>query len=126
MESLELNVKDIYLYCFSPGYSFIISSLSLKDIPQFKRIRQWLFQCGYIQYIIDDQIWSADNTNPVQLSHFRAKRPCHVSLIKRFDARDIEDDKEDEFLDYIENCSGKFVFIQRKPNYKTLDLIKFR
>lgn len=58
---------------------------------------------------MDDQIWTADNTNPVQLTHYRAKRPCHVSLIKQFDARDVEDDKEDEFLDYIENCSGMYV-----------------
>jgi len=80
----------------------------LQDIPRFKKIRQWLFHTGYIQYIVNGEIWSHDNTNPIQLTHFRASRPCYVNLVKTFDAQDVEDDK-DEFLDYIENCDGRFL-----------------
>ena len=77
-----------------------------QDIQRFKKIRQWLFNLGYIQYIVNGEIWTHDNCNPIQLTHFRASRPCYVNLVKPFDAQDVEDDK-DEFLDYIENCDGK-------------------
>eukprot|EP00111_Clytia_hemisphaerica_P023811 TCONS_00070164-protein len=76
---------------------------SVQDVTRFKKIRQWLFNLGYIQYIVNGEIWSHDNTNPIQLTHFRASRPCYVNLVKPFDAQDVDDDK-DEFLDYIENC----------------------
>ena len=87
----------------------------MQDIPQFKKIRQWLFHTGYIQYIVDNKVWTADSIiSPVQLSHFRAARPCYVNLIRDFDSRDVEDDKDDEFLDYIEQCHGMFIFLQSK------------
>ena len=72
-------------------------------------MRQWLFQTGYIQYIIDGQIWTADNTSALQIAHFRASRPCYVNLLRKFTVSDWEEDKDDEFMDYIENCDGKII-----------------
>ena len=73
----------------------------------FKKIRQWLFQTRHIQYIVNGEIWNSENTNTLQLSHFRAGRPCYVNLLKKFDMTDVDEDT-DEFIDYIENCDGKF------------------
>lgn len=73
------------------------------EIPMFKKIRQWLFQTGHIQYIVNGEVWNSNNANPIQLSHFRAGRPCYVNLLKKFDVTDVEEEN-DEFIDYIENC----------------------
>ena len=71
---------------------------------------------------MNGEIWTHDNCNPIQLTHFRASRPCYVNLVKPFDAQDVEDDK-DEFLDYIENCDGKALQIPKKKmsNYLSSD-----
>ena len=38
--------------------------------------------------------------------HFRASRVCYVNLVNHFEYGDVDDDKDDDFLDYIENCDG--------------------
>ena len=48
----------------------------------FKKIRQWLFQTGHIQYIVNGEIWNNNNTNPIQLSHFRAGEISSCTVIR--------------------------------------------
>ncbi|XP_047122572.1 general transcription factor 3C polypeptide 1 isoform X1 [Hydra vulgaris] len=75
-----------------------------RDIHAFKKVRQWLFHQGYINYIVNGKVWKAQNLHQDESAHFRASKPCYVNLVNHFEYGDVDDDKDDDFLDYIDNC----------------------
>lgn len=74
------------------------------DTRQFKKMRQWLFQNGYINYVVNGELWNSETGDTSQLAHIRSSRPCYVCLIKKFQHTEGDDDKDDDLMDYIENC----------------------